>query len=204
MLNELKKLIEFIEIEYLQFNDKWKNSVYFNKVNLRKLQVKQLKNDKLMLDVVFNYREFINDNNIQLIMDFKQFNTKKAKVNTRVKAKNSIEFKIDNYINKNENGEIPVNKCLNDLFGIRMICKECLTYEEIRDFVEKEFNNLKCINSSKDSYKATHIYFKKDNFHFQWELQVWNEEDEENNIKSHEEYKQDYVRWEKESKGGNS
>ncbi len=41
----------------------------------------------------------------------------------------------------------------------------------------------------------------KNNFCFQWELQVWNKIDEINNINSHERYKQDYVRWENENKG---
>lgn len=203
MLNELGNLIEFIQEEYLQFNNKWKDSEYFDKINLKKTLVKELMSDKLMLDIVFNYREFINDNNIQLIMDFKQFNSDKAKVSIRTKAKNSIEYKIENYVRNHENGEVSVNKCLNDLFGIRIICKEKITYNQIKKFVENKYDNLKCIDSSKDvGYKATHIYFKEDNFHFQWELQIWNEEDEENNIKSHEKYKQDYVKWERENKGG--
>lgn len=46
------------------------------------------------------------------------------------------------------------------------------------------------------------VYFKEDNFSFQWELQVWNKEDEENNINSHKKYKQDYTKWEIENKGG--
>ena len=48
-----------------------------------------------------------------------------------------------------------------------------------------------------------YIYFRQGNFNFQWELQVWNKENEINNITSHEKYKQDYIKWEKENKGGN-
>lgn len=203
MLYELNNLIEFIQEEYLQFNDKWRNSKYFDKINLKNTLVKDLMEDRLMLDVAFNYREFINENNIQLMKDFKQFNSSKAKVSSRAKTKNSIEYKIENYVKNHENGELPINKCLNDLFGIRIICKEVLTYNQIKELVENQYENLKCIDSSKKvGYKATHIYFKEDNFHFQWELQIWNEKDEENNIKSHEKYKQDYVIWEKENKGG--
>lgn len=135
-------------------------------------------------------------------MDFKQFNTDIAKVNIRAKLRNSIEFKIKNYILNHENGEIPINKCLNDLFGIRIICKKEISNAQINELIRNKFPNLKCIDSSKKDYKATHIYFKKDNFSFPWELQIWNEINEKNNIYSHEKYKQDYVRWEKESKGG--
>ena len=134
-------------------------------------------------------------------MDFKQFNTKKAKVNARVKNRNSIEYKIKNYIENHENGKITINKCLNDLFGIRIICKDQIDFSQINHLVKEKYDKLKCIDSSKIEYKATHIYFKQSNFEFQWELQLWNEDDEINNIRSHEKYKQDYVIWEKENKG---
>ena len=156
----------------------------------------------MMLETIFNYREFINENNIQLVMDFKQFNSEISKVNIRAKTKNSIEFKIKNYNDNHENGKIPIEKCLNDLFGIRIICSQKLNYDEIVNFIKEKNKKLKCIDSSKKDYKATHIYFKQDNFNFQWELQIWNKEDETNNINSHEKYKQDYVKWEKENKGG--
>lgn len=86
---------------------------------------------------------------------------------------------------------------------IRIIYNEELTYNKIVNLVNNKYSNLKCINSSKKDYKATHIYFKNNNFSFQWELQVWNKLDEIKNIQSHEKYKQDYVRWENENKGGN-
>lgn len=202
-MGELKKLIDFIQDKYLEFNNNWENSEYFAKVNLKKMLVKELSINKNMLDTVFNYREFINTNNVQLIIAFQQFNTKDSKITVRVKAKNSIEYKIENYTKNHESGEVSVNKCLNDLFGIRIICNKELEYRKIKDFIENNYKNLKCIDSSKDDYKATHIYFKKDNFHFQWELQIWNKKDEERNIISHEIYKQDYAKWEKENEGGN-
>lgn len=202
MLEELDKLINFIEKEYIEFNEKWKSSNYYNKINLKNNLVCDLLNNEIMLDTIFNYREFINENNIQLIMDFKQFNSEFSKVNIRTKTKNSIEFKIKNYNDNHENGKIPIEKCLNDLFGIRIICSKNLSYEEITEFIKSKHRKLKCIDSSKKAYKATHIYFKQDNWNFQWELQIWNKENEINNINSHEKYKQGYVKWEKENNGG--
>lgn len=202
MLEELDKLIDFIQTEYVQLTTKWEQSDYYTKINLKNNQVYDLLEDKLMLDTIVNYREFINQNNIQLLMDMNKFNSENAKVNSRTKAKNSIEYKIENYIKNHENGKIPISKCFNDLFGIRIICKEELTFYEILKLVNTKYNNLKCIYSLRNDYKATHIYFKKDNYAFQWELQVWNKIDEANNIISHEKYKQDYVRWENENKGG--
>lgn len=202
MLNELENLIEFIQIEYTDLSDKWEESNYYAKINWKNTLVYELLENEKTLNIIFNYREFINENNIKLVMDFKQFNTDIAKVNIRAKLRNSIEFKIKNYILNHENGEIPINKCLNDLFGIRIICKKEISNAQINELIRNKFPNLKCIDSSKKDYKATHIYFKKDNFSFPWELQIWNEINEKNNIYSHEKYKQDYVRWEKESKGG--
>ena len=203
MIEDLDKLISFIQTEYIELTEKWEQSVYYSKINLKSNVVCDVLENKIILDAIVNYREFINENNIQLVMDFKQFNTNKSKVNIRTKAKNSIEYKIKNYMQNHENGKVPINKCFNDLFGIRIICENELTNNQITNLINNKYSNLKCINSSKKDYKATHIYFKKNNFSFQWELQVWNKSDEINNIDSHEKYKQDYVRWENENKGGN-
>lgn len=202
MLDELENFIRFIQNEYIQFTNKWEQSEYYIKVNLKNNLVCNLLDNKLILDSIVNYREFINQNNIQLIMDLKKFNTNKAKINIRTKAKNSIEFKIKNYIVNHENGKVPISKCFNDLFGIRITCSEELSYEQISNLVNNKFKDLKCIESIRGEYKATHIYFKKGNNAFQWELQVWNKSDEINNINSHEKYKQDYVKWENENKKG--
>ena len=175
MLDELQNLMNFIQSEYIQFNKKWQNSIYYTKINLKNNLIVDLSENEEMLNAVFSYREFINENNIQLLMDFKQFNTENAKVNIRTKAKNSIEYKITNYIKNHENGKVPINKCLNDLFGIRIICTQKIEKEQIiKSIIKPHFKNLKCIDSSKQDYKATHIYFKQDNFNFQWELQIWN------------------------------
>lgn len=203
MLIRLEQLIHFIQTEYIEFNKKWNISNYYTKINLKKYQVCNLLENIEILNTIFNYRELINENNIQLSLDFKQFNNEKAKVNIRTKTKNSIEYKIRNYIQNHENGRIPINKCINDLFGIRIICSKEITNIEIAELINSKFNHLKYIDSSKQEYKATHIYFKQNNFDFPWELQVWNQIDEINNLNSHEKYKQDYVKWEKENKGGN-
>ena len=129
MLHELENLINFIQTEYIQFNKKWQNSVYYTKINLKNNLIADLIENEEILNVVFSYREFINENNIKLLMDFKQFNTENAKVNIRAKAKNSIEYKIKNYIENHEHGKVPINKCLNDLLGIRIICTKRIEKE---------------------------------------------------------------------------
>lgn len=128
----------------------------------------------------------------------------KSEINSRVKAQNSIEYKIYNYMTeKHEYGKVSLNKCFNDLYGIRIIFKDDVEYKDIKRFINEEYKGkLKCYNASKGEYVATHIYFKKDNYSFQWELQIWNKSNYETNIISHEHYKQSYTKWEKENKGG--
>ena len=87
MLKELDELINFIQTEYIQLTHKWEQSGYYIKINLKNNQVYDLLENKTMLDNIVNYREFLNQNNIQLMMDFKKFNSANATINIRTKAK---------------------------------------------------------------------------------------------------------------------
>ena len=116
MLKELDLLIEFLQKEYLNFNKKWSETQYYERINFKNNKVCDLYNNEQILNNIFNYREFINKNNILLLLQLQLFECEKIKINTRVKLKNSIQYKIENYINNHNNGEIPINKCLNDLF----------------------------------------------------------------------------------------
>lgn len=203
MLEELDKLIIFIIKEYNRLFEEWKQSNLYLPINQKNKLVKDIKIDNDILNSILNYRLFINENHLDLKLGFDKLNLNNE-VNSRVKAQNSIEYKINNYMTeKHEFGKVPLNKCFNDLYGIRIIFSEKVQYEEIKKFVETRYNgNLKCYDASKGNYIATHIYFKNGNYSFQWELQIWNKNDEKTNIISHEQYKQDYTKWEKENKGG--
>lgn len=87
MIEELENLIEFIQKEYREITEKWENSIYYSKINWKNTLVFNLLENKELLDAIICYRDFINENIIQLLMDFKQFNTDTAKVNTRAKAR---------------------------------------------------------------------------------------------------------------------
>ncbi len=205
MLEDLDKLIIFIEKEYNKLFEEWKNNVQNVSINQKKRLVEDINKDDNILNTILDYRTFVNANNLNLKMGFTQLNLN-SEVNTRVKSQNSIEYKISNYMTvKHEYGKIPINKCLNDLFGIRIIFDESVEFIKIKKFIEDKYpNKFKCYDASKGKYKATHIYFTKNNYSFQWELQVWNREDEKNNLISHQLYKQDYTKWEQENKGGES
>lgn len=201
MLEELDKLILFILDKYNEIFEEWKKSDLYIPINQKEKLVKDIDND--ILNTILNYRHFINANNLELkllINDLDLLST----INTRVKTQNSIEFKINNYRGqKHEFGKIPINKCFNDLYGIRIILPDDINHKFIEEFIKNKYDKkLKCINASKGDYVATHIYFKINNYSFQWELQVWDKKHEKSNIISHERYKQEYTKWEKENKGG--
>lgn len=205
MLEELNILLDSIKAQYKQLYLEWKQSELYVPINQRKKLVKDIKNDNEILNVILDYRLFLNENHLDIKIAFDKLNLQ-SEVNSRVKAQNSIEFKINNYMtDKHEYGEVALNKCLNDLYGIRIIFNENVEYNDIKTFIDEKYNGkLKCYDASKGDYVATHIYFKEDNYSFQWELQIWDVAHYKSNIISHEYYKQDYTKWEEENKGGES
>ena len=67
MLEELERLIKFIEQEYFEFNKQWKESNYYYEINLRKKTINDLIDDNI-LNAIFNYREFINEKNTKEVL----------------------------------------------------------------------------------------------------------------------------------------
>jgi len=202
---ELDILIEKIIEKHNSVYEKWKNSDNFRNVNLKKYLVSDIMDNSHpdYLEYIFKYRSFLNDNIIFITTDFLDNNYE-----YRVKTQNSTESKLSTYMGndntlKRENlgGKVPINKCLNDLFGIRYVFRN-RSYEFIKiiEHINEVFPKLKVIDSSKNGYKAVHVYFKVDNFSFPWELQIWNEEDYSQNKSSHGIYKQEYTTWEYELK----
>lgn len=198
MLEELEILINKIQAEYNKITELWCTESVFKNYNLSKSLAKQFSESEL-LKGVFEYVSFLNDKIYSFMVGFDNWDKNGSKVTSRVKARNSIAYKIASYIVYHEGGEVPVKKCLNDLFGIRIILDGDYTHEQISEFVKSKFDNIKCICSNKQEYIATHIYFKypKQNRAFQWELQIWLSKYEHSNKVSHNKYKQDYVNWEK-------
>lgn len=201
-MKDLENLISCIETEYETITDEWMNSNNYISVNMKYTNVFKLYSDENLLLYIFKYRSFINDRCGYLSLKLQSLSNS-SNISCRVKNLNSIQFKIENYKNNHECGQIPINKCLNDIYGIRIILKEEIPFVEIKEFIMLKYPNLKCIDSSKGDYHATHIYFEKGNNHkFQWELQVWCVKYEKINYLSHSQHKQQYTKWEKESKGG--
>ena len=201
VFDDLKDLIDYIQSVYTEVTHEWLEGAHV-RTNLKKSQVSDIDIDGAIYKNIMEYVWLLNEKSacITLQLSF----VCDCQVTARVKAQNSIEYKIQNYKTaRHEFGRIPINKCVNDLFGVRIILDFPLTFEAIQTFVENTYQDkYKCINSSKLDYKAVHLYFKENNESFPWELQIWNRDDVKSNLASHKKYKQGYTTWEKDSKEG--
>lgn len=205
VFDELKSLIDYIQSIYTEVTNEWLLGAGV-KINLKKSLVSDIDANGTIYQNIMEYVQLLNERSAGFKLP--PSSVRSCKVTARVKAQNSIEYKIQNYMtDRHEFGKIAINKCFNDLFGIRIILEIPLTFEDVYTFVEKTYQNKykcidKCIVSSKFAYKAVHLYFKKNNRSFPWELQIWNKCDIKSNFASHKKYKQEYTTWEKESKEG--
>lgn len=122
-------------------------------------------------------------------------------IGSRIKNRKSIQLKLYRYHAKEGRGKYPINKCLNDLLGYRLIIHSNNTLEDISKGIQFYVKNnydlikVKIQNASKQGYKALHIYFKISNQCFPCELQIWLSSDRVSNEKSHKKYKQEYLDW---------
>lgn len=191
-MDDLIKVLNCLIDEHWQISTKWQN--IGNRMNFKNKTVSSIAKEMELYDTIFGYHFFLKKN-YQDLLKIKSTNLQSSTLEMRIKKQNSIEDKIRIYAEKN-NGKIQLLKCLNDIFGVRLILERDFSHEEILDLVSKFHPQLKCIDSSKGDYIASHIYFKHDNYSLQWELQVWSKNNEKANKMSHNRYKQQYARWE--------
>lgn len=198
MLDEIEKLLCFLQNEYIDIVE---NERPINKINLRTKEVRDVINNNVIEDSIFEYRSYMNDKIIEISYHIDNLEIE-SKLECRVKNKHSIYDKLAKYMQMKEEGKIPINKCLNDILGIRIVLNNNIEFNILKDFITKKFSNIKCIDSTKNEYKALHAYIKRDNYSFPWEVQIWNFSDEKSNKGSHFKYKQEYTNWEDKNKGG--
>ncbi|MEY2983497.1 MAG: hypothetical protein RLZZ568_114 [Cyanobacteriota bacterium] len=139
---------------------------------------------------IYKYRlilhESVNDYLMTADIDIKYF--------YRVKTRESIDDKIERFATRDD--QYPVNNWLNDIFGARIILTtaEIATVMDLLDDWQDELNLKNWYLRDKEGYKGLHIYFKnRSNFYFPWELQIWDVEDIQRNIKNHEKFKRNFI-----------
>lgn len=203
---ELRDFIKFIQEVYSDVTDRWLAESP-GRFNLKKMLVSDIQEDAPIYKHIIRYHEYLRGLSayFTLRMDSRIVLGGLCKTAVRVKVRNSIDYKLKGYkTERHEHGMVPVNKCLNDLFGARIILPGPLTFEEVQAFISETFpeERYRCIDSSKREYRATHLYFRNGNYVFPWELQIWNTCDTGPNLASHKKYKQGYTSWEREDEEG--
>lgn len=195
----LARLLVHIQKIYTETTNAWER-LGIPKINLKNTGIDRVEYGNALYNNILAYVDFLTTSMLALKVEEAQGC---GTVRTRIKALNSIEEKIHAYTEKaKKEGNFPIIKCLNDLFGARTVLEDELTTEQIKTIAANALGEKKCkvLPRSVGSYKATHVYFHSSNANYDWELQVWNAADEQTNLESHKEYKQRYTIWEKEHK----
>jgi len=183
-ISQIKQLVSEINRLHRDFSRDYFETGKIAKINLSRTIA------HIPASHVYTYRltlhESINDYLMTADIDIKYF--------YRVKTRESIDDKIVRYSICED--QYPVNNWLNDIFGARII----LTADEIKsvlDFLDDWQDELSLKNwylRDKEGYCGLHIYFKnKNNFYFPWELQIWDAENVQSNIKNHEKFKRNFM-----------
>lgn len=121
-------------------------------------------------------RKFNKEDIIDELLDIKEFYEstellRAVKFSYRVKSLQSCILKYNKYYPSTE-----VNKCYNDLLGIRVIIED---YNELltRDLDIFRVADMRNGKVNDDGYRGIHLYYQKSNRHYPIEIQVNSKED---------------------------
>lgn len=189
MNTKINRIIESINEEHLRISH---SHIHIFKYNLKKRTVKSILTE-------FDKQFLIDEAFIAMCQEYKNIlhqHLAEIEANTnircRIKSDDSIESKLVHYVKrKNEDGNVPLNKCLNDFLGFRLIVSDMLDVYKNLIHDEKIIQIAKIYLRQDADYRAIHLYFKNsNNKFFPWELQVWDKLDEEKNELSHRHHKE--------------
>lgn len=200
----ITEVIKILNKYHIRYTKNFLNN-YPKPIHLKKKQVNHIisgTSDNFTIDFIFEdyLTKYCNKLAFtQLLIKQEVRNLKNYEITSRVKQPESRLSKLLTYrFEKNEQGKTPLNKCLNDLFG----CRVLLDFEDIDnayDILEKElqyYDNVKIYKNCSSDYEAIHIYLKGLNrTYFPWELQIWHKDKEKSNKLSHAKHKQGYIEW---------
>ena len=201
----IESLVEYLRDLHISFSQEVRDLVQLNlkrtKIYNLFLEEQQGVISEYYYKRILSYIEKLNELYMFLELEYLY---KDLDLSMRVKERGSITDKLNHYCyRKEQQGKIPLNKCLNDLFGVRVILNgfdhSCEYFLRLcAEFSNQDEYKIKVTNASKNGYVATHIYFqgvRGDNFSFPWELQIWSKSDEKKNLDSHYKHKQSYKEW---------
>lgn len=172
-------------------------------INLKKTCVYKVMNykgeiiDNAVIVTLEKYIETLTNSEIKLMFN-SMYNVK-----YRIKNYKCVIDKITRFNRNNKLGAFPLNKVLNDILGYRLVIDTSFSIKDLmlniiaitEQLPDNIKNKITVLDSSKNDYKAIHLYFKLNNRNYPVELQIWRICDKEKNKDSHFEHKQDYLNW---------
>ncbi|MDT2859202.1 hypothetical protein P7H71_04695 [Lactococcus lactis] len=110
----------------------------------------------------------------------------------RIKQSESINEKLLYYMSEAHLfGKVPLNKCLNDFLGFRILVDDLDVIYNSLETNDDLKTIVKMYLREDGEYKGLHIYFKNgNNRFFPWELQIWDINQSVQNESSHQKHKQ--------------
>lgn len=181
-LNEIENIISEINQIHLEFSEYVFE--YLDSINLKK-------HSDADLEHVLKYRLHLHESINDYLMKASFIDSSFV---YRVKTSESIIDKIGRFQRKEDS--YPVNKWMNDIFGIRIIIEDEMVSEVLVNLEcwKEAYSLQKFYERDKEGYKGIHLYFKNNsNFYYPWEMQIWKKSDVEGNIESHRKHKRNFI-----------
>lgn len=203
MIDKIVAFINDIGERHCSFSDQFFSR--YPSYNLKKTRVdtilKDSSYDQKFMDLIDNYID-----ELTFWFSFLDFEFESSILETRFRGKNkeSALNKLFHYRFERSQSSIPIQKCLNDLLGFRIIIDAEFDYQALLADIETSedlsvtlFRSYARID---ENYQAIHLYVKSDNnSYFPWEIQIWRKSDEVSNEQSHRDHeeKRRYTNWTK-------
>ena len=136
MFKILDQLIDELLSSYFEINTKWKSLEGIYPFNLKKKTIADIQNSNGIWENILAYRKYMAIQQLEILQKINSIQSDENRITVRIKQLNSIEYKISRYNTGDLKGKVPINKCLNDLFGVRIIIDSFFTHDDLADHLK--------------------------------------------------------------------
>lgn len=119
---------------------------------MKKKQVGEILVNEAIWNMIIAYRDFLAIEQMPVLRECSLLQTENNKITARIKQLNSVEYKIHRYVTGNLKGKVPIHKCFNDLFGIRIIINADFSHEDLKGHLLNTHPEFKVTNATKNGY----------------------------------------------------
>lgn len=198
ILKVISQTIDVVDVCHIKFSTSFYNLDDIKKHKLRSLKriyVSEAKtNDYFIKEFLPTYYSALENSDVDnsLLEFFSPFAfNPDIDYHFRIKMRDSTSIKLAHYAykEKRNNSYYPLNKCLNDIYGVRLILKgvnsQKIEVKKLLDSKKADNKLKKYYYRDRDGYKSFQCYFEMSNKVLPWELQIWDLEDKDNNARAH-------------------